>query len=383
MIRHIAFVTDQHFHAKHDLEETIRVNRWIANDARERGCAATVLGGDLLETRSVPADRNAAAEHLMELADFGPVVGVLGNHELENDCDLFNDLRARHPITLYDRPGVHAIPELGIATACLPWPHLGQLLAGLENASVEEAQNAAREMLRSIVLGLGQGLDKYPDLARIALGHVSISGAKTDHDQPLRGSEFVLSLAELSPIRALIYLLGHIHAQNTMSIGDAPAIYGGAPEHCNFGEPGPKGYTIVTTNGPQLVGFERIPTPVAPMILAEGAFDGFELSNSHAERDVTGADIRFQYRVGVDQRAAGRAAADDVMRDLLARGARSVVLDPVVETETRARAPEVAAAVGHREKLEAHWKNKGFDPGFRREALLLKADILHEATREA
>lgn len=382
-MKRFAFITDQHFDAKHDLDETIRVHRWIANDARERGCVATLLGGDLLEGRSIPADRNAAAEHLMELADFGPVVGVLGNHELENDCDLFNDLRARHPIKLYDRPAVHALPELGIAVACLPWPHLGQLFAGSEKLSGEEAQNAARELLRGIMLGLGAGLDEHDGCARIALGHVSISGAKTDHDQPILGSEFVLSLAELSVIRAALYLLGHIHAQNTMSIVDALAIYGGATEHCNYGEPGPKGYTIFTTDGTRVVGVERIPSPVAPMVLAEGVYDGYELTNSYADRDVTGADVRFRYRVAVDQRAAARAAADDVMRDMLARGARCVDVEAVVDAETRARAPEVAAARGHREKLEAHWKSKGFDPGSRREALFLKADILHEATREA
>lgn len=359
----------------------MRVLRWIAKDARERGCQATALGGDLLDTGSVPADRNPVAEWLIELAETGPVVGVVGNHELPDDCAIFNQLRGRHPITLYDRPAVHPLPELGIAFACMPWPHLGALLAQV--GSREDAQNAARELLKSIFHGLGAGLDEHPNLARLMIGHLSISGAKTDHDQPLRGGEFLLSLAELEPVRAILILLGHIHAQNTMLCAGFPALYGGAPEHHDFGEPGPKGYIIAETDGTRLVGFERIPTPVPPMILAEGVFDGSYITNSYAERDVTGAEIRFQYRVGKDQRAGGASAAEDVKRELLARGALSVALDPIVETETRARAPEVAAAVGHREQLEAHWKHKGFDPGHRRERLLLKADILHEGTREA
>lgn len=376
----LCFSTDQHFKWR-TLAETVRVHNWIADDARARGCQATALGGDLLDTRSVPEDRNAAGAWLMRLAEWGPVVGVDGNHELEGDTELFSQLRGRHPITLYSRPAVHPLSDLGLAIACVPWPHLGQVLA--QTGSVEDAQSAARQLLATMMLGLGQALDQYPDLARIAVGHLSISGAKTDHDQPLRGAEFVLSLAEISPIRAIIYLLGHVHAQNTMDCAGAPAIYGGAAEHCNFGEPGPKAYTIVHTEGTRLVGFERIATPAPPMILAEGAFDGFGLTNTYAERDVAGAVMRYQYRVGMDQRAAGAAAAEDLKRELLDRGALSVELDPVVEAETRARAPEVAAARGHREKLEAHWKSKGFDPGPRREALLLKADFLHEATREA
>jgi len=379
-VTRVAFVTDQHFHWK-TLEETVRVHNWIADDAQARGCQATLLGGDLLETRSVPDDRNAAAAWLVRLADFGDVIGVDGNHELENDTELFNQLSGRHPIRIYNRPAVHALPRLGIAVACMPWPHLGRLLA--EAGSTEDAQNAAKQLLAAMLLALGQGLDQYPGIARIGLGHLNISGAKTDNDQPIRGAELTLSLADLEPLRAVIVLLGHIHAQNTMSCGDAPAIYGGRPEHGTFGEAGPKGYTIVDTDGPRLIGFERIATPVAPMILAEGDFDGFGLTNTYADRDVAGAEIRFEYRVQMDQRAAGAAAAEDLKRELLSRGALSVTLEPIVQAETRARAPEVALARGHREKLEAHWKSKGFDPQQRRDALLLKADYLHEATREA
>jgi DNA repair exonuclease SbcCD nuclease subunit len=382
VIRKVAFVTDTHFWARKGLEETVRVHRWIAADARSRGCCATVLGGDLLEEESVPEDRNALGAWLLDLASSGPVVGVYGNHELEGDLDLFNDLRGTHPITIYSRPAVHALPELELAIACMPWPHLGQLLAA-STEGIGDAQDRAREYMRAIMLGLGAGLDQHASFARLAVAHVSISGAKTDHEQPIRGAEFVMSLAELAPIRAAIYLFGHIHAQNDMECGGAPAIYGGATEHKNFGEPGPKGYVVATFDGDRLVGYERIATPVAPMVLAEGAFDGVGLTNSHAERDVAGADVRLQYSVSADQRAAGKAAAEDAKAELLARGALSVHLEEIVETTTRARAPEVAAATGHREKLEAHWRSINFDPGPRREALLLKADLLHEATRAA
>lgn len=382
MIRRWAFVTDNHFWARNELAETVRIHRWIAEDAKARGCSGTLLGGDLFEEKSVPDDRNAAGDWLLELADFGPVVGVYGNHEETDDLDLFNHLKGRHPVTFHKRPGVHALPELGIAVACLPWPHLGDLIAGLKDATAAEAQDAAREALRAIVLGLGQGLDAHPDCARIGLAHVSLVGAKTDHDQPLRGKELTLSGADLVALRVAIALLGHIHAQQEIQIGDILGVYGGAPEHCNFGEPGPKSYAVVTTDGTRVLGYERVATPAAPMILAEGNYDGASLAHSYAFRDVTGADVRLQYRVAMDQRVAGKAAAEDAKRELLDRGARSVALAPVVNIETRARAPEVAAARGHREKLVAHWKNKGFEPGERREALLNKADFLHEATSE-
>ncbi|HKY40719.1 MAG TPA: hypothetical protein VJN18_32515 [Polyangiaceae bacterium] len=378
----IAFVTDQHFDGHNDLEETVRVHNWIADDARARGCEATLLGGDALEKRSIPSDRNALGAWLLRLAEFGPVVGDYGNHEIEGDLDLYNDLGGKHPITFYSQPAVHFLPELQLAIGCVPWPHLGALLARLDGVSAEQAQNAARDLLRTIILGLGAEMDRQP-FARIGLAHLMLSGATTDHDQPVRGSELVLSGADLAPMRAGIWLLGHIHAQQVLKIGDVEGVYGGGTEHCNWGEPGQKGYTIVRTDGPRIVGYERIPTPVAPMVLAQGVFADGSLSNSYAHRDVAGADVRFRFHCPIDQRESAKAAAEAIKADLLARGALSVTLEDLVDAETRARAPDVALAKGHREKLEAHWASVGFDPGPRRAALLAKADQLHEATHEA
>lgn len=376
----VCFITDQHVHWR-SLSETMRVLRWIANDARERGCKVTLLGGDLLDTGSVIADRNATGEWLIEMAEMGDVVGVVGNHEAPGDCEIFNHLRGRHPIRLYDRPAVHSLPHLGLAVACIPWPHLGPILEKVDSRA--DAQAVAREHMARVVLGLAAELDSYPALARVGLAHLSISGAKTDHDQPIRGPEFQVSLSELEALRLALLLLGHIHAQNDMVCGGAPALMGGAPEHHDFGESGPKGYIVASFDGDRLVGYERIPTPVPPMLLTEGFFRDGAMSNTHALRSVAGAEVRFRYYVKADQAVAGAAAADDIRREMLARGALSVSVEKVIETETRARAPEVALAVGHQPKLEAHWKHKGFDPGDRRERLLLKADFLEEATREA
>jgi DNA repair exonuclease SbcCD nuclease subunit len=382
-VTRIAFVTDQHFDAHNDLEETVRVHNWIADDARARGCQATLLGGDAFEKRSVPADRNALGAWLLRLACFGPVVGVDGNHEVESDMRIFNDLGGEHAITIYDRACSHVIPHLGLVIGCVPWPHLGPLLARIDGGSTEEAHARARAAMRDVFTGIGAEMDLHPSCARIGLAHLMLSGARTDHDQPVRGAELTLATSDLAAMRAAVYLLGHIHAQQEIPVGDVRGYYGGCPEHANFGEPGEKGYLVVRTDGPRIVEVTRVPTPVAPMILAQGAFSGGALTNTYAHRNVAGADVRFQFTFPVDQREPARAAAEDIKRELLARGARSVTFDEVVETQTRSLAPEVARAVGHIEKLEAHWASINFDPGSRRAALLAKADQLHEATSEA
>jgi hypothetical protein len=380
----IAYVTDQHYDADNDLEETVRVQNWIDEDANERGCQATLCGGDALEKRGKAADRNALGEWLVRRAKRGPVVAVDGNHESENETQIFNDLGGDHPIRFYNRATAHFLPELQLAIGCIPWPHLGPLLAGLEGGSAEEAHARARAAMRDIFAGIGAEMDAHPGFARIGLAHLMLSGARTDHDQPVRGAELTLSTSDLALMRAHVYLLGHVHAQQEVQVGDVRGYYGGCPEHANFGEPDPnKGYLVVRTDGPRVVEVTRVQTPVAPMILAQGALIGGSLTNSYAHRDVSGADVRFQFTFPADQREPARAAAEDIKRDLLARGARSVTFAEVVETQTRALAPEVARAVGHREKLEAHWASIGFDPGSRQLALLTKADRLHEATNEA
>jgi hypothetical protein len=119
------------------------------------------------------------------------------------------------------------------------------------------------------------------------------------------------------------------------------------------------------------------------MILATGAFSDGSMSNTYAVRSVLGADVRFQFTFPVDQREPARAAAADIKRDMLSRGARSVTFDEIVQTQTRSISSGVAQARGYLEKLEAHWADTNFDPGDRRLALRAKATRLHEATSEA
>lgn len=382
----LAFVTDQHWDLHSRFEETKRVHAWIADDAAERGCTGTLLGGDLFERKSVADERNACGDWLIRMAQFGPVIGVYGNHCAIGDLDLFNLLEAPHPIRFHATPTVELLaggPGGSVAVACIPWPRKTNLLAQLGPVSMEAGSNAAQECLRNIFRGLAFAMDDRDDgdTARLALAHILIDGATTDHDQPLVGLDMAVSLADLSLLRADFYACGHIHAQNTFRIDAAPCIYGGSPRHCNYGEPGPKGYVVVEFDGPRLVGWERVPTPCTPMVLLEarwqdGAFTGGDRLVA-AER--AGSDVRFRFRVRSDERDAARAAAQRVRTELLELGAVAVKLEEEVEPTTRARAPEIAAATTLSDKLTCLWTSRGDDlPEARRARLLGKAAELEQ-----
>lgn len=381
----LAFVTDNHFDSNSRFEETVRIHGWIAEDAARRGCTGTILGGDLFEGKSDPEERNAAGEWLLRMAELGPVVGVKGNHEIDADLDIFCRLSGRHPIRFHDRPSLDRIGE--VAIACVPWPRKAHLLALLGPASVQESSAAAQQCLRQIFLGLAEELDALPECGRLALAHVMIDGARTDHDQPIVGADMNVSLSDLALLRADFYACGHVHAFQGFRIGDAPGIYGGSPRHNNWGEPTEKSYAILEFDGPRLVGWERVPTPATPMVLLEAVWEGPDRAfcrNIPVGDFERGAEIRLRYRVESDAREPARAAALKVAEVLRERGAVDVKVEEEVIPKTRARTPEVAAARTLPDQLAAFWASRGEDLSpARRERLLVKLGQLEEEARAA
>ena len=356
----VALVADIHLDVACRWDEALRVNRWVSEDARARGVEVVAIGGDVFERRPLPLETRAAAEWFIELATFAEVVGVYGNHDVENSLAVMNRLESVHPITIYDRPAVH-VTRSGLAVGCIPWPRKANLLASLDRpVSSEESSGMVRDCLRAIFLGLRNELAAH-DGPRMGLAHAMISGAKTDHDQPLIGVDLEISMEELALLDVPFIGVGHVHAQNAWSWNGVELAYPAALIHRNFGEPGPKGYIVVEFDGPRLVGWERVPTPCTPMVLLEavwrdGAFTGTRERIADAEN---GAEVRFRWRVDAEHRDAAKRAALQFRDELMAVGAVSVKLDEEVIATVRARAPEIAAAKTLSEKLDALRASRG------------------------
>lgn len=360
----VAIVSDQHFDVANRFEETVRVHQWIAEDIAQRGVDLILLGGDLFERKSVPADRNAAGEWLLSLSHTAPVVGVYGNHEEPNDLEVFNHLDGPHFVRFYDRPAVHV--ARGIAIGLLPWPKKAQLHAWLGgSSSVEDSGRIAGEMLRDVIRGLGAELAAH-DGPRVLLAHAMIDGAKTDHDQPVIGADMALSLAEIALAGAHFVALGHVHALQEFEVDGAPVVYPGAATHRNFGEPGPgKGYVIAEFDEAGLVGWDRVEAPCTPMVLLDFEWD--PVAQNFAGRDarrlermegMTGADVRFRYRVDWDHQEAALTEACKWI-DKLCQVVADAKVDPVVKPKSAARAPGVAKAETLPAKLDAFWDARG------------------------
>jgi exonuclease SbcD len=390
----VALVADSHFDQHSRFDECIRLHDWIADDAAARGVTLTLHAGDVYERKSTPLERQAAAAWFQRMADLGSVFVARGNHDALDDLPLLERLETRHAIRVFERAGVLPIgPTFGDgAIAVLGWPQRGHLHAALAGAGMshELVEAAAGDALRAVLRGLGGQLALHGG-PKLLLAHAMVRGSMTSTGQPLVGCDFEIGLDDLELANADAYLLGHIHKGQAWKIGDAPCIYPGSPRRTAFGEIEAKGYVVLELDEHGLIGWEFVEAPATPMVqvdatwFADGGNGGIMTPGGwRATLDqVRGAEVRLRYSVPADRREQARAQGAELVEQMLRAGAISVKVEEEVLAETRARAPEVAAAATLADKLLALWELKQFEPGSRLDALLGKASALEEAHRHA
>lgn len=364
----IAIVGDSHFDQHSRLEECKRLHGWIASDARERGVELVLHAGDVFEKKSTPDERNAFAAWVTACADFAPVVIVRGNHDALDDLLIFGGLEATHPVIVEQAAAVHVVQagEASVAVACLAWPRRAQLLASGTFADHADPAGAA---LRAVLAGMRDRVEAHAG-PTILVSHAMVRGSVTSVGQPLIGAEMEIGHEDLALAGAGFVALGHIHMPQDWEHGGVPIVYTGSPRRTSFGEIEEKSYLLVTFDGPELVGWERIPVPATPMVLldvtvaADGTVSPVDLSG------LEGAEVRLRVHGPASARTAIRDASTELLAALEQGGALPKI-EEVISAETRARAPEVAKATSLQDKLLAHWASKGQEHPLQAEALLL------------
>lgn len=369
MVTRIAFTGDTHADERSRFEEHERVMDFIVTDAADRGCCALFHGGDVFERKSTERERAAVGSWINKALRWMCVYISGGNHECPGEVA---ELGRVHSIDAVEVPFVDIGTECAVAV--LPWPRRAQLAAWVEKLTgraptPEELTAEAHEQMREVLREMGRQLAKAPpNLPRVLLGHVELSGAKTDPDQPaMMGSGLKLSIEDLMLAGADAICLSHVHLpQDWTAIRSdgvtVPIIYAGSPRRTAYakGELIEKSYTVLTFEGRALT-WERVPTPATPMQLVEVTWTdgvGFDCSADAAEL-VPGAEVRMRVTVPADRRDAAWREAELVRGSWLAMGAAEVVIEEIVQPTTRARAPEVAAAPTLADKLRAVWAAQG------------------------
>jgi DNA repair exonuclease SbcCD ATPase subunit/DNA repair exonuclease SbcCD nuclease subunit/intein/homing endonuclease len=378
----IVITADTHLDESNRWDEQLRLLDWLVGDIAEREPALICHAGDLFERRPSRGERAMAADWFRRLADISPVLAVNGNHSgpeylaplnssfpREKLAELLgwapsmsSPVAGRFPVTVESGADVHVIA--GCAVACLSWPSRAALLAAT-NLSNGWAQQVGHHDMQNVLRHLGATLESHPG-PRILISHATVTGARTQTGFEALGTDFEISLSDLSLAHADAMILGHIHDAelNRWDIDGAPVTYCGSSRHCNWGERGNCYYVVVDIpddrSGPATVEYVRVPATPMVDLEAEWTPDGWA---SIPEGTVAGAEVRLRYKVAIEQREVAAKAAAEVANELVNRyGAVSVKLEPITKVVTRARAPDVGTAREVPDKLQALWKHQHSTP---------------------
>ena len=392
----ILAICDLHVTERQREEDQRAVLARVADDADQLRPALSIIGGDLyghaVPHRSTPTEREILAPFVQRLARWGPVVVLVGNHDVPEDLELLARLSGEWPIHVVTEPEILRVDTRvgAVDVAALPYPRRktwldeGEARGGESTRAVLQAKLAELLAAWSAVLPL-----RRPDrAATVFAGHVQISGSRTGGGEVLAGGEPEIAPVDLADLPVDVALLGHIHLCQTPA---DRAWYTGSPWPQDFGEREDKGYLVAdvgpwamevwdpTLNGggppraEELAAYPatetrnrarilRLPAH-APKLVSltwrwgcphgdeEGQPDWLETPNA-IPADVRGAHVRARLHV----QPQARASCPWEKVSALFRAALSWKEELVIETSVSVRAPEVAAAEALDDKIRAYWR---------------------------
>lgn len=368
-----------------------RVMDFVAEEADRRAVAAVICSGDWHHARSTEIDRLYGMELLRWGTRRRPWVIIGGNHDVEHDIEILPRFATDYPVHVFDTPGATTVatPHGPLLVACLS-DLRGRLLARRMDQMHKGA--TASEAARVVLDELGEELAMLAELGesdgarvpRLFVGHLTLGSALMDNDQPARGADITWALDELRAVAADAYALGHIHLRQSWLLDGRPVFYPGAPYATTYGDLGPRSITILHWTGDRF-DVEHVPTP-APRLVhlvgtwrREGAVAEMRLSYDKAHAtdlevvaaDLAGADVRLQYPIPLDDKAAAERAAADHTAAILAAGAVKCEPDARPAAVARTRTHALASARTTTEKVLAYWTASNTTPEPERRARVL------------
>jgi DNA repair exonuclease SbcCD nuclease subunit len=177
------------------------------------------------------------------LADCAPVAMIYGtpSHDAEGSLEVFEQIEAAHGITIlrpgkayflnqsgsgdfiYDHQYHQGLGDVALLLG-VPEPNKKWLLADGGATGKDATDEAVREAMGALFLGLGGKRKEHPDLPCLLLYHGQVVGAKSSTGYTA-GSGIAVTRDQLAYVGADYYALGDIHLPQ--QIGDLPAYYPG------------------------------------------------------------------------------------------------------------------------------------------------------------
>jgi len=336
----------------------------LLEKARKEEPDLIVIAGDLFD-RAVNDTTGSGFPRLVcwmkSLMDIAPVVAVRGTptHDPPGCYEVFETIQAQRNFTLLTAWESYFLDNFGVQTESNN--HARLLILGLPEPSKEwflkdkqlgktEGDEAIKEGIRELLLGMGAIRKQYPEIPCILVSHITVAGSSISDAQILPPGGIQIGKDDLALVGADYYALGHIHLGQ--QIEDMPAYYCGSMFPVNWGELDQKGFNIVEFDDYVLeVGCEpvvqRIPFPHPPRKKIV-----FEYGSEITE-DVDGFQVWVECKGTKEQLRL--LDIDERMDELLSMGAcsDSRITKAIIPTET-VRAGQISEAVSLVDKLKVY-----------------------------
>jgi exonuclease SbcD len=232
-----------------------------------------IFAGDAYKNRDPSSTfRREFARRIKKVADAGiPVVMVVGNHDLPvaerraSSIDIFRTLEVPNVIVA-SREEVHYIETRHgpVQVATVPYPLRSRLLTHDEfkDLSIEELNNALRDIITDNVKALATQVMERPDVPAILAAHLAVAEAEQGSEQRVMVGDDIIILKSTIANPAFDYVaLGHIHKfQDVNRDAHPPVVYSGSLERIDFGEEKePKGFVVAeVSRGQATYRFQRV-----------------------------------------------------------------------------------------------------------------------------
>lgn len=175
----------------------------------EEDCDAVLIAGDIFEGPIPRPEEYAAFTDALSVLHI-PTVAVRGNNKHDS---AYRSIAAPAVVVgtdfaFYSEPGIYANERaLGLRVACLPWAHVGNLVAA-SNGKDRDAVNAdAVTHLLTIARGLRERIG--PGYRTVLLTHFGITGGTDNLERVAR--EPILPVEELAELGFDAVISGHYH----------------------------------------------------------------------------------------------------------------------------------------------------------------------------
>jgi exonuclease SbcD len=228
--------------------DTVGMVRWVANDARQRGCDALIVAGDLSESRHPAPWRVAQIGEALD-AFGGPTILARGNHDgLRADRSIVDVLAAgRAGWAGFSRPGVILVDDTAIAVLPYLDKHHLRALSGYESVPEADIFRVLGDAFLTMARGLFAQAREMTTGATVLVVHQGLAGGLMSPSQEafLGDMSLVVDSRALGAIGFDAIVAGHFHLHQVLS--ERPLIaYAGSPYRTDFGEANQsKGYMVV------------------------------------------------------------------------------------------------------------------------------------------